>query len=91
MLRGAVEEGRRLDRLDNVMKTISRLMRRNFHALAVSAAPTADRLCSETASFSVTMQTHSIADDFLRRVFECIALQLSAEIAAVRTMFTILL
>jgi hypothetical protein len=83
VLRGAVEEGRKLDCLDNVMKTISTLLRHNFQALASAAAPTADRLNAGLASGSLTLQAHGVADDFLRRVFECIALELSAEIAAV--------
>lgn len=86
-----MEQGRRLGRLDTVMKTISKLMRNNFRSLAVSAAPTADRLCSQPCSAGFTLQTHNVADDFLRRVFACIALQLSAEIATVCTKLVVLL
>lgn len=82
-----MDEGRRLDRLDNVMKTISSLTRRNFKALAFSAASTADRLMSDTnLNGSPTQQAHAFADDLLRRAFESVALRLSAEIAVVSIM-----
>jgi hypothetical protein len=81
VLERVVEQSRQSDCLENVMTVISTRMRRNFRALASSAAPTLDKL---SRSSNITKKLYAGADGLLCKVFQCITLHSSAEIALVR-------